>query len=53
MNKGFLESHSIYALGEECGFNSYQSFFRAFRKVHKTSPAKYYNLQISETSALR
>ncbi len=53
MNKGYLKSHSIYALGEECGFNSHQSFFRAFRKVHNTSPAKYYKLQISETSALR
>ena len=29
MNKGFLEPHSIYTLGEECGFNSHQSFFRA------------------------
>ena len=49
MNQGYLKSHSIYALGEECGFNSNQSFFRAFRKVHNTSPAKYYKLQIYET----
>jgi len=49
MNKGYLESQSIYALGEECGFNSNQSFFRAFRKVYNTSPAKYFKLQILKT----
>ena len=52
MNKGYLKSYTIYILGKECGFNSHQSFFRAFREVHNTSPAKYYKLQISETSVL-
>ena len=42
MNKGFLESHSIYSLGEECGFNSHQSFFRAKkdRTTHLTTHQK-------------
>ena len=42
MNKGFLESHSIYSLGEECGFNSHQSFFRAKkdRTTHLTDHQK-------------
>ena len=32
MNKGFLESHSIYSLGEECGFNSHQSYILGLKK---------------------
>jgi len=37
----FLKSHSIIALSEKSGFNSNQSFFRAFKLITGTSPAKY------------
>lgn len=40
----YLESHSVYALGEESGFNSHQTFYRAFKKIHNTTPANYNKL---------
>ena len=40
----YLKTHTVIALGEKSGFNSHQSFFRAFKKVHNTTPTIYSNL---------
>ena len=37
----YLDKQTTVALGEKSGFNSHQSFFRAFKKVYNTSPALY------------
>ena len=42
IDEEFLESHTTVALGEKCGFNSHQSFFRAFKKNKNTTPKEYY-----------
>ena len=42
IDEEFLESHTTVALGEKCGFNSHQSFFRAFKKNNNTTPKEYY-----------
>ena len=38
---GFLERHTTIALAEKCGFNSHQTFFRAFRKKTNVTPKIY------------
>lgn len=38
----YLKNKSVKALGEEVGFNSKQSFFRAFRTKTGTTPSVYY-----------
>jgi AraC-like DNA-binding protein len=42
----FLVKYSILALGEKSGFNSSQTFFRAFKIRTGMSPAKYYKDRI-------
>jgi|TARA_B110000114_G_scaffold93209_1_gene98320 YesN/AraC family two-component response regulator len=37
-DKNYLDTYAIVFLGEKCGFNSHQSFFRAFKKIHDTTP---------------
>ena len=37
----YLDKHTTVALGEKSGFNSHQSFFRAFKKVHQITPALF------------
>lgn len=39
---GFLAKHTTTALGEKCGFNSHQTFFRAFKKKYSSTPKQYY-----------
>ena len=39
----YLTTHTVVALGEKSGFNSHQSFFRAFKKIHDTTPYLYLN----------
>ena len=41
IHQKFLDSHTTVALGEKCGFNSHQSFFRAFKKNKNTTPKEY------------
>jgi AraC-like DNA-binding protein len=41
LNENYLSKHTTVALSEESGFNSHQSFFRAFKKVYRTTPALY------------
>lgn len=38
---GFLKRHTTIALAEKCGFNSHQTFFRAFRKKTNVTPKIY------------
>lgn len=38
---GFLDRHTTLALAERCGFNSHQTFFRAFRKKTNVTPKIY------------
>lgn len=41
IENGFLDKYTTSALGEKCGFNSHQTFFRAFRKTYGTTPRRY------------
>lgn len=41
LKENYLSKHTTVALSETSGFNSHQSFFRAFKKVHRTTPALY------------
>ena len=41
IDEKFLDMHTTVALGEKCGFNSHQSFFRAFKKNKNTTPKEY------------
>ena len=38
IKRGYLNLHTTTALGEKCGFNSHQTFFRAFKKNTKMTP---------------
>ncbi|MEW7278479.1 helix-turn-helix domain-containing protein [Aquimarina sp. 2201CG1-2-11] len=40
---GALEKLSVQAIGEECGFSSKTSFYRAFKKVTQTTPTAFFN----------
>ena len=42
IKKGYLKRCSILSLAEESGFNSHQSFFRAFRAKTGMTPNKFY-----------
>lgn len=37
----YLDRQTIEALGAKSGFNSRKSFYRAFKKTHKTTPSLY------------
>lgn len=41
LKENYLSKHTTVALSETSGFNSHQSFFRAFKKVYRTTPALY------------
>lgn len=41
ISEGFLDCHTTIALSEKCGFNSHQTFFRAFRKKTNVTPKTY------------
>lgn len=41
LKANYLDKHTTVALGEKSGFNSHQSFFRAFKKVHQITPALF------------
>ncbi len=41
IKSNYLNTHSIVALGKESGFNSHQSFFRAFKKLHNMTPGQF------------
>ena len=46
-----LETHSGYtimAIVSECGFNSYKTFHRLFRKIYRLSPAEYTKLALKQ-----
>lgn len=38
----YLKNHSIISLGEKSGFNSHQSFFRAFKLKTNMTPGEFY-----------
>ena len=42
---GYLEKFNVKALGAECGFNSHQTFFRAFRKGYGKTPGQFWKDQ--------
>ena len=42
MQSSFLKSNSIVSLGKESGFRSHHTFFRAFKKLKKTTPNKFH-----------
>jgi AraC-like DNA-binding protein len=39
----YLDNHTVISLGVKCGFSSHQTFFKAFHKIHKTTPNKFKN----------
>jgi AraC-like DNA-binding protein len=41
LKENYLSKHTTIGLSEKSGFNSHQSFFRAFKKVYKTTPSLY------------
>lgn len=41
LKENYLSKHTTVALSEKSGFKSHQSFFRAFKKVYRTTPALY------------
>jgi AraC-like DNA-binding protein len=41
MKSGYLDNQVMISLAEESGFNSSQTFYRAFKKVHKVTPSKF------------
>jgi AraC-like DNA-binding protein len=41
LKENYLSKHTTVGLSEKSGFNSHQSFFRAFKKVYKTTPSLY------------
>jgi len=42
MENGYLDMHSLDSLGMASGFNSQQSFYRAFRKEYDLTPGEYW-----------
>jgi AraC-like DNA-binding protein len=46
MNSGHLNNYDISSLAKKSGFNSPQTFYRSFVKVHSISPSKYYKSNI-------
>jgi AraC-like DNA-binding protein len=42
LKKDYLKNHSIISLGEKSGFNSHQSFFRAFKLKTNMTPGEFY-----------
>lgn len=41
LQSGALQKISVQAIGEECGFSSKTSFYRAFKKVTSMTPTEY------------
>ena len=41
ISRGFLDRNTTIALAQKCGFNSHQTFFRAFRKKTNVTPKTY------------
>lgn len=48
LNSSYLKRHSIISLGQKSGFNSNQSFFRAFKNQTNTTPGKYFKTIIKK-----
>ena len=46
MKSGYLDNHVMSSLAKKSGFNSPQTFYRVFKKIHFISPYKYYKTQI-------
>ena len=46
MKKGFLNDYSIEALASSCGFNSVNTFYRAFKKQTGVTPKLYADLNL-------
>jgi AraC-like DNA-binding protein len=46
LKKDYLKNHSIISLGEKSGFNSHQSFFRAFKLKTNMTPGEFYKKSI-------
>lgn len=46
MKSGYLENQVMSSLAKKAGFNSPQTFYRAFKKIHSISPYKYYKTKI-------
>ena len=41
INEDYLNVYTVSALGVKSGFSSHQSFYRAFKKFHNTTPYLY------------
>ena len=46
METGYLENHVMSSIAEKSGFNSPQTFYRSFAKLHSISPSKYYKKNV-------
>ena len=50
MESGYLENHVMNSIAQKSGFNSPQTFYRAFKKFKSVTPAYYYKNLIAENN---
>ncbi len=52
LRSGALDKLSVQAIGEECGFSSKTSFYRAFKKITHMTPTAFLNTYTKQKTSL-
>lgn len=53
IKEGYLNNYSVEALASDCGFNSKNTFYRAFKKTIKKTPVEYSKIIQEEESTIK